>query len=318
LLGGRGGGARNRAQSSLAGLVPDPRHTLTRIRRPPSPGLEAEAEAAAAQVERAKTASKDAAAAAKRAEESRGYVVNLDGSVTRLKLPDKDLRAKAIVYLSRIIRYLGDLPPRQVRTRTCACTSSPSPARLRTHVPVWALVTGSYCACLWVEACLFMGRAAGWADVRMRRVPCAQLPPLRTCVVCVALQVVAARSPAVGMSKYCTHGDVFGEVRGAVAVGCAAAWATGGGPTAAVHHLRWVGGGGRGCVACHGKVAACCTAVRSRAGRASGGGCEGGAGGGAEYGGRAAAGPCVEQPSRLRVRGARTRKRSHALAGVTP
>ena len=48
-----------------------------------------------------------------------GYIKNDDGSVQRLKLPEKDVRLKAIVYLSRFQRYLEDLPPRQVTPPTC-------------------------------------------------------------------------------------------------------------------------------------------------------------------------------------------------------
>jgi hypothetical protein len=66
-----------------------------------------------------------------------GVVRLEDGSVRRMKIPEKDLRAKAIVYLSRLQRYLEDLPPRQI---------------------------------------------------------------------------VPAKSRAVGMSQYCTPGDVYGEV----------------------------------------------------------------------------------------------------------
>ncbi len=70
------------------------------------------AEAAAAEVARA-------AAAAKKKEEAQGYVVNDDGSVQRLRVPEKVLRAKAIVYMSRLQRYLEDLPSRQVRHAKC-------------------------------------------------------------------------------------------------------------------------------------------------------------------------------------------------------
>jgi hypothetical protein len=81
------------------------------------------------------------------------YVVNVDGSLTRLKLPEKDMRAKAIVYLSRIIRYLEDLPPRQVRpppSQTALCLPRPT-ALQHVHQCVqslrclpWRLVMGDY------------------------------------------------------------------------------------------------------------------------------------------------------------------------------
>ena len=74
--------------------------------------------AAAAAEEREKAAAEEAEAARKKAQDALGYVVNDDGSLTRLRVPEKVLRAKAIVYLSRLQRYLEDLPPRQVARGT--------------------------------------------------------------------------------------------------------------------------------------------------------------------------------------------------------
>jgi hypothetical protein len=48
-----------------------------------------------------------------------GFIRNDDGSVQRLKIPEKDVRMKAIVYLARFQKYLEDLPPRQVVPPKC-------------------------------------------------------------------------------------------------------------------------------------------------------------------------------------------------------
>lgn len=54
-----------------------------------------------------------------------GYIKNDDGSVQRLKIPEKDVRMKAIVYLARLQRYLEDLPARQVTPPKSAATGMP-------------------------------------------------------------------------------------------------------------------------------------------------------------------------------------------------
>ncbi len=65
------------------------------------------------------SAAAGAAAASERGEAAEasivGYIRNDDGSVQRLKIPEKDVRLKAILYLQRFQRYLEDLPSRQVK-----------------------------------------------------------------------------------------------------------------------------------------------------------------------------------------------------------
>lgn len=71
------------------------------------------------------SASADAGAAPPSEE---GFIRNEDGSVQRLKIPEKDVRAKAILYLSRFGRYLEDLPPRQVVPPKCKAYGMPKGA----------------------------------------------------------------------------------------------------------------------------------------------------------------------------------------------